>query len=375
MFDKPSRMIGQPRLPALALSWLLFLVAALAALSCSAAGDGDPTALTTDTAPAAGPSALASPLVPTAGPTLLSPSPGAVPTRAETAVPTAGATASPTLAATLPPATSSPGALAVTPTVTTPAAFCPPIVEPGDTPVYGYRILADYPHDPTAFTQGLVYTNSILYEGTGLYNGLSSLRRVDLETGSVLQIVSLRTDQFGEGIAVHDQRILQLTWQNRIGFVYDRDSFDLLGTFSYPTEGWGLTHDGTRFIMSDGSATLHFWDLQTLDEIGQVQVHDDHGPVTCLNELEYVEGRVYANVWQTDYVAVIDPATGSVTAWINLAGLLESVEPSPTADVLNGIAYDVEGDRLFVTGKRWPRLFEIELIGPLERTHLPLVKG
>ncbi|HSJ55039.1 MAG TPA: glutaminyl-peptide cyclotransferase [Anaerolineae bacterium] len=361
------------RLPALALSWLLLLVAALAALSCSAAGDGDPTAMATGV-PSPG---LVSP---TAGPTPALPSPTVAPTPAAAASPTASRTASPTLPAASPaPASPAPessvaASPAVSPTVESPSYACPPNVVTGDTPVYGYRVLAEYPHDQGAFTQGLVYTGGILYEGTGLYGG-SSLRKVDLETGQVLQSYLLPREYFGEGIAIHDERILQLTWQNRGGFIYDRDSFDLLGTFSYPTEGWGLTHDGTRFIMSDGTATLHFWHLQTLEEIGQVQVHDENGPVACLNELEYVDGQVYANVWQTDYVAVIDPASGQVTAWLDLAGLLETTEATLAADVLNGIAYDVEGDRLFVTGKWWPRLFEIELVGPLERTHLPQVSG
>ena len=376
------------RLRALALPWLLFLVAALVALSCSAAGDGDPTALPTGASPAASvvPSAVS--VSPTEGPTLALASPTATRTRAATATaaPTraATATARPPASPTPPPATATPASPApattapvtstLTPTVASPIYACPPTIVPGDTPVYGYRVLAEYPHDPGAFTQGLVYTDGILYEGTGLYGG-SSLRKVELETGEVLQIYSLPREYFGEGIAIHGQRILQLTWQNRGGFIYDRDTFDLLDTFSYPTEGWGLTHDGTRFFMSDGTSTLHFWDLDTLEEIGQVQVHDENGPVPCLNELEYIDGQVYANIWQTDYVAVIDPASGQVAAWIDLAGLLESPEESLAADVLNGIAYDVEGDRLFVTGKWWSRLFEIELVGPLERTHLPQVGG
>jgi glutamine cyclotransferase len=187
---------------------------------------------------------------------------------------------------------------------------------------------------------------------------------------------ALQTNEFGEGIAVHGERILQLTWLNEYGYIYDRDTFDQLGRFSYPTEGWGLTQDGTRFIMSDGTATLYFRDLESLEVTGQVQVHDEHGPVTCLNELEYIDGQVYANVWQTDRIAIIDPATGSVTAWIDLAGLLESQGPPPSGsqpDVLNGIAYDIEGDRLFVTGKRWWRLFQIELVMP--RALLPQVSG
>ncbi len=374
MFESRSQITGQQRerrLPALALSWLLLVAAALAALSCTAAGDGNATvSAATQTAPAATLAPSVTPVPPAPSPTVLAPSRGAAPTRAATATRLPSPTTSPTRPAASPE---------VSPTVVSPVYACPPTIVPGETPVYRYRVLATYPHDETAFTQGLVYTDGIFYEGTGLY-GRSSLRRVEPETGEVLQIYRLPAQYFGEGIALHGRRILQLTWQpvagqDTAGFVYDRDSFELLDTFFYPTEGWGLTHDGTRFIMSDGTATLHFWDLETLEEIGQVLVHDEIGPVPCLNELEYVQGQVYANVWQTDYVAVIDPATGSVTAWIDLAGLLESAGPAPSADVLNGIAHDVEGERLFVTGKLWPWLFEIELIEPSARIHLPLIGG
>lgn len=238
------------------------------------------------------------------------------------------------------------------------------------TPVYSYRIVNVYPHDPVAFTQGLVYHDGLLYEGTGLKT-MSSLRRVVLETGAVEQQHDLDAEYFGEGITLYDDRIIQLTWQNRVGFVYDLD-FTQLYTFTYPTEGWGITHDGTRLIMSDGTSTLRFWDPETLEEIGQVEVYDDLGPVVRLNELEYVDGRVYANVWQTDRVAIIDPQSGKVTAWIDLSGLLEPEDDDPPVDVLNGIAYDAEGDRLFVTGKWWPKLFEIELVSG---TYLPLVQA
>jgi glutamine cyclotransferase len=220
-----------------------------------------------------------------------------------------------------------------------------------------------------------VYTDGVLYEGTGRL-GESTLRKVALETGEVLQLRTLPPDIYGEGIALNGDEIVQLTWKSHLGFVYDRQTFELRRTFAYSTEGWGLTHDGTRFIMSDGTATLYFRDLESLEVTGQVQVHDEHGPVTCLNELEYIDGQVYANVWQTDRIAIIDPATGSVTAWIDLAGLLESQGPPPSGsqpDVLNGIAYDIEGDRLFVTGKRWWRLFQIELVMP--RALLPQVSG
>jgi glutamine cyclotransferase len=231
-----------------------------------------------------------------------------------------------------------------------------------EIPVYGYKILKTYPHDPKAFTQGLVYyKDDILYEGTGMW-GESSLRKVDLKTGQVLQIHTLPSDIFGEGITLWGDKIIQLTWQHRKGFVYDRETFTLLREFSYPTEGWGITHDGTRLIMSDGSATLFVWDPETLQEIGRIEVRDDKGPVVRLNELEYIRGLIYANVWQTDRIAIIRPDDGRVVGWIDLSGLLAPEDRHARVDVLNGIAYDAEGDRLFVTGKYWPKLFQIQLI-------------
>lgn len=230
-------------------------------------------------------------------------------------------------------------------------------------PVYSYNIVNTYPHDPDAFTQGLVLDDGVLYEGTGLY-GQSSLRRVELETGAILQIHELSDQFFGEGITIDGDRIIQLTWQSHIGFVYDKDSFELLQEFTYSTEGWGITHDGTRLIMSDGTSTLHFLDPQSFEEIGQVEVFDNDGPVTRLNELEYVQGEIYANVWQTDRMARIAPETGRVVGWVDLEGLLSAEDRSEPIDVLNGIAYDAQTDRLFVTGKLWPKLFEIELTSP-----------
>ena len=230
-------------------------------------------------------------------------------------------------------------------------------------PVYGYRVVNVYPHDPEAFTQGLVYEphEGVLYEGTGLW-GRSSLRRVDLKTGEVLQIHELPEAYFGEGIALWDGKIVQLTWRSRTGFVYDRASFALLKQFRYETEGWGITSDveNQRLIMSDGSSTLYFWNPETFEEIGRVEVRDRGEPVVRLNELELIGGWVWANVWQTDRIAVIDPQTGRVGAWLDLRGLLPPEERTGREDVLNGIAYDPEGDRLFVTGKLWPKLFEIE---------------
>ncbi len=230
-------------------------------------------------------------------------------------------------------------------------------------PVYTYNIANTYPHDRNAFTQGLVFEDGVLYEGTGLF-GHSTLRRVELETGDILQIRELSAQFFGEGITIYENKIIQLTWQSNIGFVYDKNSFELLQEFNYSTEGWGITHDGEHLIMSDGTSTLHFLDPQTFEEISQLEVFDNGDPVTRLNELEYVQGEIYANVWQTDRVARIAPETGRVVGWVDLAGLLTAEDLSEPVDVLNGIAYDAKTDRLFVTGKLWPKLFEIELISP-----------
>lgn len=241
-------------------------------------------------------------------------------------------------------------------------ASSPPQKSTQATPICAYSIINTFPHDPYAFTQGLVYDNGDLFEGTGLW-GESTLRRVDLETGDVLQILDLSPAYFGEGVTLHDNRLIQLTFQSGIGFVYNRDTFAILDNFTYPTQGWGLTHDQQRLIMSDGSSTLRFWDPTTFVETGQVQVYDDQGPVIRLNELEYIQGEVFANIWLTDLIARINPTTGQVIAYIDLTGLLGPGPWIPTPDVLNGIAYDSENNRLFVTGKRWPQLFEIELLG------------
>lgn len=232
--------------------------------------------------------------------------------------------------------------------------------KPAPVPVYTFEVVAEYPHDEKAFTQGLVYAGGSLYEGTGLY-GRSSLRRVNLESGEVEQQVDLPGQLFGEGIALLDGKIYQLTWQSRLGFVYDAESFEQLATFQYPTEGWGLTQDGQDLIMSDGSATLYWRDAETLAETRRVQVKDSRGLVASLNELEYVQGEVWANVWHTDRIARIDPASGQVLGWIDLAGLIAPQERNGPESVLNGIAYDAENDRLFVTGKLWPKLFEIRV--------------
>jgi len=227
-------------------------------------------------------------------------------------------------------------------------------------PEYTYRVVHVYPHDPDAFTQGLEYRAGVLYEGTGLA-GHSRLRKVELETGKVLQEIQLNPAYFGEGITVLDQHIVQLTWQSHKGFVYEQGSFRLLREFVYPGEGWGLTNDGRQIFMSDGTASIRCWDALNLAEKRRVTVHDGAKPIEMLNELEFVHGEIYANIWQTDRVARFSPADGRVTGWIDLSGLLSLLERA-RADVLNGIAYDALGDRLFVTGKHWPKLFEIKLV-------------
>lgn len=229
------------------------------------------------------------------------------------------------------------------------------------TPVYRYRVIRVYPHDPGAFTQGLEYRGGVLYEGTGL-NGRSTLRKVDLQTGKVLQEIQLDPQYFGEGITVLNQRILELTWQSHRGFIYDRGTFRLIRNFDYRGEGWGLTNDGRQIFMSDGTPEIRIWDPSTLRELRRISVHEGQTPVQNLNELEYVRGEIYANVWQTNRIARISPKDGRVTGWVDLSGLLPEADRLDGADVLNGIAYDSLGDRLFVTGKLWPKLFEIRLV-------------
>ena len=228
------------------------------------------------------------------------------------------------------------------------------------TPEYGYRIVHTYPHDRTSYTQGLEYRGGFLYEGTGL-EGRSVLRKVKLDTGEVLQEIRLAPQFFGEGITIVNQKIVELTWQSHVGFVYDQGSFKQLRAFNYPGEGWGLTNDGTQIYMSDGTSEIRSWDAVTLQEKKRVKVHDGPTPVERLNELEYIHGEIYANVYQTDRIARISPIDGHVLGWIDLSGIL-SKEDQPGTDVLNGIAYDQLGDRLFVTGKLWPKLFEIRLV-------------
>ncbi len=229
-------------------------------------------------------------------------------------------------------------------------------------PQYTYTIVNNFPHDPNAFTQGLLYIDGFLYEGTGR-RGQSTLRKVDLNSGEVLMIHSLADEYFGEGVTIFEDKIYQLTWQSNIGFIYDQDSFAELNTFTYPTEGWGLTHDGQQLIMSDGTNTLFFLDPETLEVVNRIFVVNEQGlPITRLNELEYIDGEILANIWQTNQIVRIDPQSGQVTGRIDLSGLLDTVTLTQPVDVLNGIAYNEENGRLFVTGKLWPTLFEIELL-------------
>ncbi|TCV91643.1 glutaminyl-peptide cyclotransferase [Luteibacter rhizovicinus] len=228
-------------------------------------------------------------------------------------------------------------------------------------PVYGYKVVHSYPHDPKAFTEGLFYDNGYLYESTGEPN-TSSVRKVDLESGEVLQRVATPKGYFGEGIIAWGPKLIQLSWQEGVGFIMDKTTFAPTGRFSYPGEGWAMTRDATHIYMSDGTPRIRILDPETLKAVGTIDVTADGVPVWKVNELEWVKGEIYANIWQTDRIARIDPKTGHVLGWIDLKGLLGTTQVNdPVNDVLNGIAYDAAHDRLFVTGKRWPRLFEIRL--------------
>ena len=229
-------------------------------------------------------------------------------------------------------------------------------------PIDNFTVVRSYPHDPSAFTQGLEYVDGVLYEGTGL-NGRSSIRRVNLETGNVLKQHTIDPQHFGEGITVFGSDLYELTWQSGLAFVYDRTTLTPKKTFKYTGEGWGLTHDGTSLIMSDGTEYLRFLDPATFAERRRIKVTAVGVPVSNLNELEFVKGEILANVWTTAYVARIAPDTGRVSGYIDLGGLLAPSERAGV-DVLNGIAYDAEHDRLFVTGKLWPKLFEVKITNP-----------
>jgi glutamine cyclotransferase len=223
--------------------------------------------------------------------------------------------------------------------------------------LYTYHIVNTYPHNTSAFTEGLAFNNGALYESTGEY-GLSSLRQVNLADGKVLQEVLLPSQYFGEGLTVVNDSLVQLTWQSNIGFIYDKQTFRLLGNFTYSTEGWGLTYNGTELIMSDGTSNLYFLDPITFQRVGQVSVHDANTSITNINELEYVNGDVYANIWMQQKIAIINPQTGTVKGWIDLTGIYESNDPNA---VLNGIAYDQQTSQLYMTGKDWPNLYQITI--------------
>ena len=226
---------------------------------------------------------------------------------------------------------------------------------------YTYTVVQKHPHDPEAFTQGLLWQDGLLYESTGL-KGKSTVREVALEDGRVLRSRALGDQFFGEGLACDGNRLVQLTWQNGKGFVYDRKTFQPLAEFSYIGEGWGLTFDGRQFILSDGTSNLRFLDPETFAVTRTVRVTNGNRAVGRLNELEWVDGRIYANIWKEDVVAVIAPDTGTVEAWIDLSGLLTPEDRAGRrVDVLNGIAYDPATKRLWVTGKKWPVLYEIAL--------------
>ncbi len=247
--------------------------------------------------------------------------------------------------------------------VATVVLACQPAAAPASPPIrLGYKVVAEYPHDPGAYTQGLTFDEGRLYESVGQY-GKSGLREVDLETGKLKRNHLLPAELFGEGMAIIGSRIFQLTWREGMGLVYDKERFEVTGSFQYSGEGWGLTSEGQRLLMSDGSSQLRWLDAQTLREVGRLQVTDQGRPLERLNELEFVQGQVLANVYMTDFIARIDPASGRVTGWLDLTGLLkrDQLEPGSQAEVLNGIAYEPASKRLFVTGKYWPKLFEIEV--------------
>ncbi len=241
-----------------------------------------------------------------------------------------------------------------------PVSTIPPPVQ------LSYSLMKVYPHDTSAYTQGLQYVNGFLYEGTGNPDSVpdkSKLRKVDYVTGKTVKEISLPGILFGEGITILGNKIYQLTWQNKKGFIYNFTDFKLIKGFSYDIAGWGLTNDGKNLIVTDGSSTIYFWDPETLKEIKRISVQDDAGMKNNLNELEYINGYIYANVYQTDYVLKIDPATGNVVGRIDFSELKKNYPEleAPPSDVLNGIAWDSTGNRLFITGKYWSKLFEIKL--------------
>jgi len=227
--------------------------------------------------------------------------------------------------------------------------------------LYTYKVVNTFPHNDESFTQGLYIEDGILYESTGL-NGKSAVKKIDLKTGKVIKSRDMQDKFFGEGLTVVDDKIFQITWRSKTGFVYDKESLDILRTFSYKTQGWGITYDGKYLIISDGSDILYFMDPKSFVVVGKLEVYDKNGKVTKLNELEHINGEIYANIWGKDLIARIDPKTGYVKSWIDLAGILSKEDRKGKEDVLNGIAYNPENDTLLVTGKFWPKLFEIKVV-------------
>lgn len=227
---------------------------------------------------------------------------------------------------------------------------------------YTYTLVNVFPHDKNAYTQGLVFDHGYFFESTGIY-GQSSLRKVNVANGEPLKTFSLPNNIFGEGIAMFDDKIIQISWREQVAFLFDKESFQLLNKFYYPIkEGWGITYDGSNLIMSDGSPYLYFIDKEYFTELSRIEVFDENGPLKDLNELEFIDGEIWANIYNTDFIAKINPKTGAVTGKINLSGLLKQGDKAENTNVLNGIAYDTKNKRLFVTGKYWPKLFEIKLI-------------
>ncbi len=225
---------------------------------------------------------------------------------------------------------------------------------------YGYKIVNTYPHDRSAFTQGLFYDDGLLYEGTGQETG-STLREVELETGRVIRQLNLSPELFGEGITLFGDRIFQVTWQSRVGFVYEKSTFRQINRVYYQSEGWGLTTMDQNLVMSDGTNVLYIIEPGMFTVLSRLEVYDNEKMVDQLNELEYINGEIWANIWNSDLIARIDPATGKLLGYINLKGIINDPQTDTSVNVLNGIAYDSEGGRIFVTGKNWPRLFEIRI--------------
>ncbi|MGJ1317269.1 glutaminyl-peptide cyclotransferase [Sphingobacterium spiritivorum] len=242
-------------------------------------------------------------------------------------------------------------------------AYSNVLIVPESSKQYGFEIINTFPHDTSAFTQGLEFADGIFYESTGRY-GLSSLRKVEVNTGKVLKKLDLDSKYFGEGMTIFGNKIVLLTWENNMGLVFDKATFNQTGTFNYENskEGWGLTNDGQRLIKSDGSNKLYFLNAETYKEEGSIGVYDENGAVEQLNELEYIDGKVYANVYQKDIIVIIDPKTGAVTGQINLVGMYTNPQRQSFDNELNGIAYDKAGKRLFLTGKKWNQLFEVKLV-------------